>query len=628
MSVDVLFTEAAEAGGPPRFTEDDIEHRVGGRRRRRRGLAGAAAVVVVLAGGALGVRLATQDPADEVVAGPSNAEASIVPFDDGALVGDWTALDPMDRIDGEVTIAFDADGGYVQTGCNGATGQWLVTRGHLTIGTGIVTSMACPGTGLQAADTAFGAASRPSTRTACSGSPPPASRSTSSRDDDPTPPDPEAVRAPAPTPVPTDAATVAGRWVVADIEADGSPARGSLALADDGTLDWDGCGSGTGQWAIDDGKVVLRNVVDLSGVLCAYEPGHPFLDQVLDGRAIYTDDDQLLLIDDVGTIALRRAEPATGPLTGVRWVATGPLVEPYTLVPWIELSDDGTYTAQAVCGQSSGDWTRTDDELTFRFTGRDLPACPENLIVEAGDRGHHHRPPRGRRAHRRLLARRRLPPAGRPRLCAHGRRARRALAGRTRRLPGRDRRDVAVPTVRRRRAGDGDELPHDPGSSSRYEGSTRAAHRRRSAVPHRAGSRGDGHPARFGVRSHGQRRRALLADAFAAMGVEACCGEPSHGSPVATSGFVHEGVNVPVTAGPGGSIYGYVRFAGIEAVLDQRASLSQADGLVIVGFECGDLVVALSPVDVLYPVDTPVLLAAAERLIDAVPCEARPTGLP
>ena len=120
----------------------------------------------------------------------------------------------------------------------------------------------------------------------------------------------------------------------------------------------------------------------------------------------------------------------------------------------------------------------------------------------------------------------------------------------------------------------------------------------------------------------------FLANAFGAMGVEACCAEPSHGSDVATSGFVHEGVPVSVVAGPVGQVDGFIPYTGVEAVLDSQATLSQADGRVIVGFACGDLVVALGPSTVDYPDDIAVIVDAAGRLIDALPCDAQPVGLP
>ncbi len=120
----------------------------------------------------------------------------------------------------------------------------------------------------------------------------------------------------------------------------------------------------------------------------------------------------------------------------------------------------------------------------------------------------------------------------------------------------------------------------------------------------------------------------FLADAFGAMGVEACCGEPSPSSDVASSGFVHEGVPVSVVAGPVGQVDGFIPYTGVEAVLDSRATFSQADGWVMVGFACDDLVVALSPSAADYPDDISVIVDAAGRLIDALPCDARPVGLP
>lgn len=400
MSVDVLFTEAAEAGGPPRFTEDDVERRVGTRRRRRRALAGTAAVAVVLFAGGLAVSLANRETPDEVVAGPAG-EVRIVPFDEAALVGEWVALDPTDQIDGEVTVAFRADGTYTQTGCNGASGQWLINRGHLTIGGGPTPSRACPGTGLQAVDSTF-----------ASGVPTLYSDgllhfATDSfaldfvRTDAAPPADPTAPRPPAPTPTPTDMATVAGLWVVADVEPDGTPIDGSLQLDADGDTLFDGCGQDPGRWSVEAGRVVLQ----------FYSGGGGCPDETLElisDHPVYTDADQLLLIDrnyggggwgdPEGTIALQRAGPAPVPLAGTRWVATGSQVEPYVLRPWLDFSSDGVSGENGwgivdACGRTDtglrlgglfdgvGEWSWSGDFVTFRLTGEVLPACPETYTL-------------------------------------------------------------------------------------------------------------------------------------------------------------------------------------------------------------------------------------------------------
>jgi hypothetical protein len=117
MSVDVLFAEAAESGGPPHFTEDEVEHRVDQRRRRRRGLMGAGALAVVLAGGALGLRLASQDPADEVTAGPT----------DVALTDTrWVATGPELALYSVVPwIDFREDGTFtIAAACGRNVGAW------------------------------------------------------------------------------------------------------------------------------------------------------------------------------------------------------------------------------------------------------------------------------------------------------------------------------------------------------------------------------------------------------------------------------------------------------------------------------------------------------------------------
>ena len=244
---------------------------------------------MVLFAGGLAVSLANRETPDEVVAGPAG-EVRIVPFDEAALVGEWVALDPTDQIDGEVTVAFRADGTYTQTGCNGASGQWLINRGHLTIGGGPTPSRACPGTGLQAVDSTF-----------ASGVPTLYSDgllhfATDSfaldlvRTDAAPPADPTAPRPPAPTPTPTDMATVAGLWVVADVEPDGTPIDGSLQLDADGDTLFDGCGQDPGRWSVEAGRVVLQ----------FYSGGGGCPDETLElisDHPVYTDADQLLLID-------------------------------------------------------------------------------------------------------------------------------------------------------------------------------------------------------------------------------------------------------------------------------------------------------------------------------------------
>jgi hypothetical protein len=77
-----------------------------------------------------------------------------------------------------------------------------------------------------------------------------------------------------------------------------------------------------------------------------------------------------------------------------------------------------------------------------------------------------------------------------------------------------------------------------------------------------------------------------------------------------------------------GTVDGFIPFASMEAVLEGRATFSQADGALMVGFACGDDVVSLSPYAPDFGGDSAILVAAAERLIEALPCEAQAVGSP
>ncbi|HYF46233.1 MAG TPA: hypothetical protein VD926_08495, partial [Acidimicrobiales bacterium] len=142
MSLDALFTEAAEAGGPPRFTEDDIALRVDARRARRRRIVAVGAALVVLGGGAFGLvaanRGGSESPADPI--GPPEGGISAIAPTPQVLAGDWSSVPP-----GRGSFRFQVDGRVEFGNCNRFYGRRFEIGGDLVLGSAGGTEMGCGG---------------------------------------------------------------------------------------------------------------------------------------------------------------------------------------------------------------------------------------------------------------------------------------------------------------------------------------------------------------------------------------------------------------------------------------------------------------------------------------------------
>ena len=334
------------------------------------------------------------------------------------------------------------------------------------------------------------------------------------------------------------------------------------------------------------------------------------------------------------------AGPTDVALTDTRWVATGPELALYSVVPWIDFREDGTFTIEAVCGRNVGAWDRRGDELTFRLTEDEELPCPlryepvedaiggieSGRVVDGELRIDGYDGVAFRRlddwsapAEEDLIGDWLSPAGGALELEENGEAWLVCHWGSW---------SVDGSTFHLTRV----ENPSDIGCGSfrdqflrpfAYDGATVGLDRgtmvlssedqvmvlRRNMPP----------PTPESVARY-------LSDSFSLQG--GCCGGTA-----AISGmdFIHDDVEVSVTAGLRGQQDGAIRDAAVETVLDGHATFSQAPRpngrWVMVGFTCDDVVVAVSSQDPGPGVPAAVTGAAA-ALIDFLPCEARPVGPP
>ncbi|WP_372530540.1 hypothetical protein [Euzebya sp.] len=114
-------------------------------------------------------------------------------------------------------------------------------------------------------------------------------------------------------------------------------------------------------------------------------------------------------------------------------------------------------------------------------------------------------------------------------------------------------------------------------------------------------------------------REARLREAVTALGVEPCCGEPSHGGSGATTGMIWEGVAVGITAGPPAFDGGAAESGSdVVEVGDGQAAVT-LDEQPQVRFDCGDTHYSMSDFDG-RPEDAAPLIRAAESLVAELTC--------
>ncbi|MGI9017026.1 MAG: sigma factor [Euzebya sp.] len=111
-------------------------------------------------------------------------------------------------------------------------------------------------------------------------------------------------------------------------------------------------------------------------------------------------------------------------------------------------------------------------------------------------------------------------------------------------------------------------------------------------------------------------REARLLAAFETLGVDLCCGEPSHGGSGASSGMVWEGSDVTVIATAPQTADRDERSGAIIDLADGSASTSTADDVARVIFDCDDTLYVLA-VD---GTDPRVAVRAAEALVRQLAC--------
>jgi hypothetical protein len=331
MSLDVLLTEAAESGGPPRFTEDDIERRVAKRHQRRRRAATGLAVLAVLAGCGLGLLVASRDRGADAPTEPG-APIGSVPITDDSLLGGWRAAGPEGDASFPIPeqLRFEPDGTYSFTGgCNVTGGRWDVFAGELTLLPGGGTLMICGTTTSRPMVLddvmTFGVATfyedgllRVATADATFDY---------FREDAETPPDPDAPRADAARPVTfTDEAMIGG-WAVAGTDG-GRPA---LTFTADGRFRWDDCSQGEGAWGTADGRLQLQNIVVTAANPCPPLPDRPHVGDTLGGSfRTLTTEGNLVLLGGSGAVVLRvdRSISENGPAQSLRDAYVDMGVEP------------------------------------------------------------------------------------------------------------------------------------------------------------------------------------------------------------------------------------------------------------------------------------------------------------
>jgi hypothetical protein len=574
MSLDTLFTEAAEAGGPPRFTEHDIAHRVTVRRVRRRRIATAGAALVVVAGVALGLAAATRGGSDDPPVQPvPGDEIPAVPITEQALLGEWRVVVPDgSSLDVDTVLTFGTDGVFSFRGCSVGNGAYVVMDGEL-VRTGASTPRAgCAGDGAWATgldgSLAAGIAtfyedgllrlSNPLT--------PPVDLV---RADDSTPPDTETPRAEAATIVPvSDNNQVAGSWTVA------GASGASLTLDADGTYQFSDCAEGNGTWRAEYGVTILSQPTMTLEPPCLPSDRPELVAALGDGAVTLTSEDKLYALGpgQLNFLVLVRegasAPAAPAELTGT-WVRAADEVDSVPQASVIEFGD-GAYRMATTCGTVDGTYAAEGGQVTMTLTSSDLgPACDvfyQDIEVDHAELADGRLTinlavsgtvPDGVDLIREYVRFDQLavPSAedlvdtwGSPLLAevmpqplgtfsAGGTLAFACGTPTPWSLNG-DQLQIDVPDGPCEIGYALDPGPHEldvrlDGDVLYLRDGDHVTILRRGA-----GARLPGPPA------------AVLQDAYEEMGVEACCGEPSHGSDVSTSGFVHEGSRSPWWPGP------------------------------------------------------------------------------
>lgn len=123
-------------------------------------------------------------------------------------------------------------------------------------------------------------------------------------------------------------------------------------------------------------------------------------------------------------------------------------------------------------------------------------------------------------------------------------------------------------------------------------------------------------------------REILLTGAFAEMGVDACCGEPSHGSDTAVTGFVWDGYDVSVYVGPRSSAEtGDTTVAGSVPIGNTGAAVVEpSEAGFGLRFACGESSYWVgSQIDA---VPEQVVVGAAEALAATLACNPEPAPAP
>jgi heat shock protein HslJ len=664
MSLDVLFTEAAESGGPPRFDDTDVRARVQRRRRTRRRVTSGVAVLVVLAGGALGLALAAHsgngvDPdAAGPVTDPAPAGIQAVPITEEAIVGRWVPIVPpgVDGVGPDASLVIRAGGTYGSTVCNSSSGSWAVAGGRIAFGHGPSTRVMCgsPGSWLSVADGPHGLPTLYADGLLRFGEEVPVDFV---RADAAFRPDPDAPRA---TPIELLDVTedgLVGRW-------DGVEADSSLELHDDRTMTFTDCGTAETTWSYDvrelangvrgGGGLVVDDRQALADAACGVA-STGFLQPIL------TADDWLVLSNRMRPMFFQRegaeVDPAVS-LTGTRWVeeVDGRIAPGYAA--WFEFEGDGTVTLNGTCGPLTGRWS----SLADRTVGLDIdrssqaqvncaPVDPSNSLPAAA----------AELVGATLIVRSEPIPV--PGTAESTTTVRTFVPFDAVPTPTEEQllgtwatalsltATGPAPTVTFRSDGtmmidgcgpatvvdDGGILTIDAGDSAvclRDAGLGEILHQPLAArlpapdVLHlwnpetahvivlvQGGEAVRDTPASVNAND----AEVLAAEVVGALGVEACCGEPAHGSDTATSGFVWDGHLVAFGVRP----YDPEAFqpaVGLTDVLDGRYQVTVPAGDLgyEVHFDCGDFSFTLTSFIDEVPRDT--LLGAAEAVLLALPC--------
>jgi hypothetical protein len=134
-----------------------------------------------------------------------------------------------------------------------------------------------------------------------------------------------------------------------------------------------GCNDVEGTWALDEGRVRIE--VGLTTRVGCDESGSPSLRDAVDGLAVLDSAGELVVQGDDGVLFLVRQDgvdpvPATG-FTDTRWVANADDARAAGGAAWIDLADDGTYSASTPCGVATGTWMPSGDGARLTMTEPD-----------------------------------------------------------------------------------------------------------------------------------------------------------------------------------------------------------------------------------------------------------------